>query len=176
MTSIVTQPIDEGAVMRLRREFDETFAKPSEPQVIRESFLGMGLRGDPFAIRIRQIEGVLTERRVVALPTAVAAFAGLTTHRGSLVAVYDLGMLLGYAGAATLRWVVTVRVSDAVVGLAFDRFDGHYRVVAAAETSDGSSGLLAVVPGMPDGRPVIDVLFLLDSVLRLETTNAEKES
>jgi chemotaxis signal transduction protein len=168
-------PIDEGLV-RLRREFDETFARLPEAQAGREGFLGLGLRGDPYALRMEQIQGVLTDRTIVPLPTAVASFAGLTAHRGALVPVYDLGMLLGYATAAALRWVVTVRTSEALIGLGFDRFDGHYRVVAAGSSTEErpSAGHLSFVSGLPAGRPVIDVLILLDSVLRPENDERMK--
>lgn len=168
--------IDEGVVARLKREFDETFAKPPARQAAHESFLGLGLRGDPYALRIGQIEGIVTERRIVPLPTAVSAFAGLTAHRGSLVPVYDLGMLLGYTPASTLPWIATVRASEALVGFGFDRFDGHYRVIAAEPTpgDPSPSGHLSFAPGLPAGRPVIDILSLLDSVLRLETNERTK--
>ena len=171
----MTQPFADDVVSRLRREFDDTFAKPPAVQATRESFLGLGLRGDPYALRVKQIEGVLTERRIIPLPTAVPAFAGLSAHRGSLVPVYDLGTLMGYATAATLRWVVTVRALDGLVGLAFDRFDGHYRVIAADSSPDRrSSGLLAYVSGLPEGRPVIDIVTLLDSVLHFEADERTK--
>lgn len=168
---------DEGGVARLKREFDEAFAKPPATRATHESFLGLGLRGDPYALRIGQIEGIVAERRIVPLPTAVSAFAGLMAHRGVLVPVYDLGMLLGYAAASTLPWIATVRASETLVGFGFDRFDGHYRVVAAEPTPGdrSSSGHLSFVPGLPAGRPVIDSHSLLDSVLRLETKESRKE-
>jgi len=169
------QPNDDDVVTRLRHDFDETFAKSPETQAIRESFLGLGLRGDPYALRMTQIEGILAERSIVPLPTAIAAFAGLTAHRGSLIPVYDLGMLLGYAAATTLRWVVTVRVLEALVGLAFDRFDGHYRVIADSSPDQRSSGLLSHVPGLPESRPVIDIFTLLDSILHLQANEPRKE-
>jgi chemotaxis signal transduction protein len=169
-------PIDEDVVARFRREFDETFAKPPATRAEQESFLGLGLRGQPYALRMGQIEGVLTERRIVPLPTGVAAFAGLSAHRGSLVPVYDLGMLLDHPAASTLPWVATVRVSEALVGFGFDRFDGHYRVIASEPTPGNGtpSGHLSFVPGLP-GRPVIDILSLVKAALRFETNEARKE-
>jgi chemotaxis signal transduction protein len=172
MTEALLQPIDaEGVVARLRREFDETFARPPATQPGFEAFLGLRLRDDPYAVRLRQIEGLLSDRRIVPLPTAVAAFAGLTAHRGALVPVYDLGMLLGYPAAASLRWIVTVRASEALLGLAFERFDGHYRLIAAGASPDDrpAGGLLSAVPGLPDGRPLIDIPALLQPILQRES-------
>jgi len=146
---------DDSAAARLRREFDDMFARPPDSPANLESFLGLGLRGDPYALCLRQIECVLTERGILPLPTSVAEFAGLTAHRGTLVPVFDLGMLLGYAAAARLQWLVLVRGSNAFVALAFDRFDGHFRV----PVSD-AGGLKSVV----HGRPVIDIDSIVESV------------
>jgi chemotaxis signal transduction protein len=163
---------DDSAAARLRREFDDIFARPPDAPTIFESFLGLGLRGDAYALRLGQFECVLTERKVLPLPTSVTAFAGLTAHRGALVPVFDLGMLLGYAAAATLRWLVMVRASSALVGLAFERFDGHLRVPVSDSSSD--DGRLSIVAGLPDGRPVIDIVALVESVLDLQTGDRSK--
>jgi chemotaxis signal transduction protein len=167
--TLVPPQLDRLNVSRLKREFDSAFAKPAEARPILESFLGIGLRGDPYAIRLMQIEGLLTGRKIVPLPGPVPAFAGLAASRGVLFPVYDAGMLLGYPTAAPARWLVTVRLTGALVGLTFDRFDGHYRVGASDAPQAGTqSGPLSVVAGLPAARPVIDVLSLLDPILHLD--------
>lgn len=173
----MTHPfLNDHTIARLKQDFDQAFARPPEARADRQSFLGLGLRGDPYALRIAQIESVLAERRIVPLPATIGAFAGLIAHRGSLVPVYDLGILLGYAAATTPRWIVTVRASHVLVGLGFDRVDGHYQVIAAGSSPAGPSPsrTLSVVPGLPDGRPVIDLPSLLEPMLHPQANEPTK--
>lgn len=168
---------DPSAVAsRLRKDFDDAFAHMPEPEPDQESFLGLGLRGNPYALRLRQIDGLLAGRKITPLPTSVPSFAGLAAHRGTLVAVYDLGMLLEYATpAAAMRWLVILRVHDTPIGLAFERFDGHYRIASDAPAADTTSpGPLSIVPGLPDGRPVIDLPSLVEPILQLQKSAAMK--
>jgi chemotaxis signal transduction protein len=110
---------DEGTAATLRRAFDESFA--GVPEVEHDdvqSFLGVGIHGASFAIRMREIAGIVTGRKVIPLPTSVDSFAGLTTHRGVLVPIYDLGVLLGH-GSSTCSWIAFAKVRDALLGFGF---------------------------------------------------------
>jgi chemotaxis signal transduction protein len=122
----------------LARAFDSSFANPARS--VRDEvddFLMIRTGGDAYAVRVRDIAGLIADRKIVPLPTAEPAFLGIAGLRGGVVPVYSLAVLLGRAlTAETPRWLLLVG-TGAPLGLAFDQFDGHVRV-PHADVSSGS--------------------------------------
>ena len=124
-----------ATVDALRREFDRSFAAPAgvgaEDTL---DLLALRVGGDPYAVRLADVTGLLVDRRLVPVPTNVPEFVGLIGLRGGVVPVWSLGALLGYgADRETPRWMMLIgeRGSGQVLALAFERFDGHLRVPRA---------------------------------------------
>src|SRR5689334_7571216 len=95
------------SVEALRREFDGSFALPQReaaPDAI--EVLAIRVGGKPFALRLSEVAGVATGRRLTPVPSARRGMLGLVGVRGSLVAVFDLAVLLGEPpNTAEPRWV-----------------------------------------------------------------------
>ncbi|MBI3723415.1 chemotaxis protein CheW [bacterium] len=110
----------------LRRSFDRAFAAPpAELAEEGERFLLVRAGGHPLALRISEISGLETHRRVVPVPGKAPALLGIAGIRGQLVPVFDLALLLGCSESARdARWVV-LGGGETPVGLAFAVFDGH---------------------------------------------------
>jgi chemotaxis signal transduction protein len=113
----------------MRREFDAEFARsvtPKSSDLV--DLLGVRFGGDPFAIRLREVEGVFEVRAITPAPSADPTFVGLVGLRAAVVPVFDLAALHGYPRSARCRWFVVAQQ----LGFGFETFDGHLRVPANA--------------------------------------------
>lgn len=155
----------------LRSEFDGSFALPlkeSAPDLI--DLLAIRVAGRPYALRVAEIGGVAAGRRVTSVPSPRPALAGLVSVRGALVAVFDLAALLGMPASAggSARWVALCG-EDAGLALAFDEFEGHLRLPAAAlraHESKGAGFVEHVVGGEAELRPIASIPRIVESVSR----------
>jgi len=154
----------------LRREFDQTFARPpsAEPAAM-EDLLRVKVGADPYALRMAEVSGLVRCRRIIPLPTAVGGFLGVVGLRSGIVPVYALRELLGYAAGEPPGWLVLVG-EDNALGLAFDGFEGHLRVPGASLSPADEAGrsrphLLSVAR---DGRGVLSVLSVESLVQAIE--------
>jgi chemotaxis signal transduction protein len=148
----VRTPTNER-VAALRDAFDRTFASPPvSPAEVLDSLIEIRISGDPYGLRVADIQEIAKDRKIVPLPSAVPHLIGLAGIRGGLVPIYSLAALLGYArGADAPRWLALCGREEPV-GLAFDELDGYVRVTAgSAETA----------------RPVIDVGSVIAKVKSL---------
>lgn len=151
----------------LRRAFDGAFAATRESVAeTREDLLAIRVGGDGYALPLVGITGIFTGRQVTPLPGAAAALLGLAGFRGTLVPVYDLGQILGYAVEGTARWLV-LAASDPPVALAFERLDGHLRLPRSAFAASAGTEARPVreVARTGDGAlPVIHLPSLIDAI------------
>lgn len=118
------------AALVLRREFDLSFAQaPGRGTEQRASLLAIRIGGDPYAIRVADINGIHADCHIMALPTPIPELRGVAGFRGQMVPVYDLAALLGYARCASPRWLVLLgqRRREALA-LAFESFEMHFSV------------------------------------------------
>jgi chemotaxis signal transduction protein len=128
----------------LRRDFDRSFAEP--PRSGRDEFealLRLRVGGDPYAIKVAEVTGLIADRLIVSLPAAAPEFLGIVGLRGSVVPVWSLSALLGYPASAEVpRWLILVGGDGnrQALGLAFEQYDGHLSVPRAALSGDGASG------------------------------------
>jgi chemotaxis signal transduction protein len=158
-------------VGELKRMFDQTFAEAprSDAESPEGDLLAVSVGGDPYAIRLSEVAGLLSDRKVTWLPGSAIELIGLMGVRGALVPVYDLGALLGYSRAAVPHWFL---IAAAVhVALAIDRFDGYLRVPReAVSTESAPSGakhsphVREVVRTAELVRPIIDMPSVLDAI------------
>jgi chemotaxis signal transduction protein len=120
-----------------RHAFDKAFADPrvSGDQAAWEDFLTIRIGGDGYAIRLREVAGLVKGRRIVACPSDVPEFQGIAGVRGTLVSVYSLPALLGYSIAVeNAPWLLLCAAQlaesgDEGVGLAFPEFSGFVRAL-----------------------------------------------
>lgn len=116
-------------LVELKQRFDASFAAPPPTAAgEREDVLMIALGGEPYRIRLREIEGMYLERAITALPSRAQHLLGVSDFHGELVAVYDFAALLGYPRGSRARYLL--RSADASVAFAFERFLGHARVSA----------------------------------------------
>jgi chemotaxis signal transduction protein len=113
----------------LRAAFDCAFAKPPpEAVAAKEDFLAIQVAGDPYALRVSELAGLVVDRKVAPLPSARTALSGVAGIRGALVPIYSLSSLLGYDARATpTRWLALCGRAEAL-GLAFDHLEGFLRI------------------------------------------------
>jgi purine-binding chemotaxis protein CheW len=121
----------------LRRAFDESFAAPPRAQAEElEDVLALRIRGDAYGLRVREIAGVARADRIQPLPSRVPELLGVAGLRGSLVPVYSLAGLLGYADGhdplavrrrENPRWLALVGGRDPLA-LALSEFEGYVRL------------------------------------------------
>lgn len=116
-------------VAELRRAFDESFAAPpSAGKAEAEDLLCFRVRGDGYALRVREIAGISLAGQVVPLPSRTPELLGVAGHRGSLVPVYSLAGLLGYGpGRETPRWLALVGERDPLA-LVLGELEGFQRI------------------------------------------------
>lgn len=127
-------------VVRLRREFDEGFAQPARiGGIATQDLLAIRVGGDSYAVRLGQVVGLVPKQKIVALPSPIPELLGVAGLRGGVVPIYSLGALLGYRASAEIQpW--TILIGPELVGLAFEKFEGHLRVSPADLATEHGGG------------------------------------
>lgn len=151
----------------LREAFDRGFAEtPATAMAEQADLLALSLAGNPFAIRLTEAAGVYTGRTVTPTPTTMSEFRGIAGVRGALVPVYDLSVLMGYAPAEHLRWLLLAR--EAPIAFAFDAFDGQLRLdsAALAPHQDQTREYVREVAHLDVPRPIIHVPSVIAALRR----------
>jgi chemotaxis signal transduction protein len=156
----------------LRNAFDRARALPflSEVRERIENLLVLRVSGDAFAIRLGEISGLATDRKIVAFPSPIPELLGVAAIRSRLVPVYSLAALLGYSAQATPgRWLVLCG-TEAPVGLAINDFEGYVRVplsrVYAAGQKDESLHVRHVVRAADTARDVVSIPHIIEIIQR----------
>lgn len=113
----------------LRRAFDQSFAAPPpEASQGLEDLLRIRVAGDPYAIRLRDIAGVVARRKIVPVPGGTPALLGSAGIRGGIVPVFALAVLLGYEQAADVPSWAVLCGPDEPIALAFPELEGYSRL------------------------------------------------
>jgi hypothetical protein len=179
MTSMDGQGSMDPRVLRLSRDFDSMFSGTVPPvPAAGGMFLALRVGGDPYALAMAEISGLSRGRRIAALPHAPQGLRGLCGLRGTLLPVWDLAVLLGYAGEAA-PW--QVQASDTVPwALAFGHFEGTLNLPLESLRSYAGQGPAAAfsVQAIQEKvriRPILD-LALLSANIRLKIPPASPRS
>ncbi|MCU1383166.1 MAG: putative chemotaxis signal transduction protein CheW [Acidobacteria bacterium] len=148
----------------LRREFDQSFTRaPSGAAAALVDLLAVGLGGDEYVLRLTDVSGLFTNKTVTWLPSAVAALLGIAGFRGTVLPVYDLGMLLGKPKTAAPRWLAVA--AAAPVAFAFEAFHGFLRErpeAIVSEAREGSGRHIREMLLHEVTRPIVDLPSVLD--------------
>lgn len=121
----------------LRRAFDQAFAlSPPPPAAEVMDLLAIGVAGAAYAIKLRDIAGVVTSRKLTALPASAPGLLGLAGIRGSTTPVFDLASLLGYPTALeSPRWLILCGTEEPIA-LACSDFEGYLRLPKSSVHAD----------------------------------------
>jgi chemotaxis signal transduction protein len=175
------RPVIEGKAAELRQAFDRSFASPpSDAAAEVDDLLTIRVAGDPYAIRLRDIAGVVSGRRIVPVPSATPDLLGLAGIRGGVVPVFGLGSILGYGATDAPGWMVLCGVEDAIA-IAFSALGGYVRLPRASFHADeqmrGTGRFLQDVVTTTDGIcAVISVPTIVASIRnRLGTHQPARE-
>jgi chemotaxis signal transduction protein len=126
----------EDRARALREAFDLSFAAP--PPVAleeRDDLLMIRVAGDRYAIRLREIGGIVGKRPIVAVPAAAEHLLGLAGVRGDVLPVFSLASILGHSETEAPAWMVLCGDAPAFA-LAFAHFDGYTRVPLSRMSAD----------------------------------------
>ena len=130
-------PVVESKAAELRQAFDLSFALPP-PQASQEveDLLTIRVAGDPYAIRLGDIAGIVAGRRVVPVPAVTLDLLGLAGIRGDVVSVFGLASILGYGQApGSPRWMILCGAEEPIA-LAFSDFEGYLRIPKSSLHAD----------------------------------------
>lgn len=161
----------------LRREFDAAFAAPAEIDArARVEILIVRVGPDRHAIRLGEIRGLHSDRRITPVPGPLPELIGLVGLRGVIAPVYDLRLLLGYGAGLPPRWLAVAMPGP--VGLAFEHLEGHAVVAPDAIVSEpGGPGHAAreVVVSPDGGRAVLLQISSLVNDIAARARRVRKE-
>src|ERR1035437_1099261 len=131
-------PVDSTSA-KLRQAFDRSFAlPPSQASQEVEDLLTIRVAGDPYALLLRDIAGMVTGRRVVPIPAVTPDLLGLVGIRGGIVPVFDLASILGYGPApGSPRWMILCGEEEPIA-LAFSDFERYLRLPTSSIHADES--------------------------------------
>jgi purine-binding chemotaxis protein CheW len=160
----------DGALEALRAEFDGAFARAPAARPGEVSLLALRAGGEPVAVRVLDVAGLLPAGRVAPVPSRRAELLGVAGLRGTILPVYALARLLGRP-ADEARWML-LAATDAGglerVAFACEGFEGHVTVPAAdvhAATGGGVRAHVAAVVRVGGGfRPLLHVPSLVRAV------------
>lgn len=163
-------PLQGLTAARLRHDFDAAFGEaPPAAVPAGQALLAVSIGGDPYALRVAEITGLVRDRRVAPLPQVSGGFMGLCGQRGVLLPVWDLAVMLGYAASRVQTPWLAMPVGEPAWALAFERFDGYLSLSLDGlrpYVGQGSAAAFARSAALDQGRlrPVLDLLKLRESI------------
>jgi chemotaxis signal transduction protein len=176
LTDRLTQPATRTAA--LRNEFDRSFAQPPRLDTIsEEDLLTVRVGDDVFAIRLSEIAGLHSDKKVTPVPGGDPALLGIAGFRGTIRSVYSVATLLGLPARAEPRWLAIV--ADAPIALAFEAIEYHVRVASdTIRPCDASAKeqpyARSFVPIQQLIRPILYLPSLLDAIRARTSTAAQR--
>jgi purine-binding chemotaxis protein CheW len=126
--------------------------------------------GSGYAIPLADIAAITIARKIVPLPGARAELLGLSSHRGTLVPVFDLGALIGHGRCPNPRWLALCGARD-WIGFAFATLDGQVEgqsSVAGPNKTEPAPVLTGSVLQTTPPRTVVDLTAVLHRIAKSE--------
>jgi chemotaxis signal transduction protein len=164
----MTRHATDSTAARLAEAFDREFATvPALDEARRETFLAIRLGDAPYAVRTAEIAGLVTDRRVVPLPSSEPSLLGVASFRGRVVPVYDLAALLGHAARGAGRWLLLVDGGEAALSITM--FEAQLSLAAgermvAAQALASRPHLSGAVEAGGIVRPVADLPSVMNEI------------
>jgi purine-binding chemotaxis protein CheW len=154
---------------RLRREFDEAFREvPRGEEEKRHSMLALSVAGEPYAVRLAEVAGLFTRRRIQGIPGPLPELLGLAGFRGEILPVYDLPRLLGYGPLQSAPGALLLTDTTPTVALAIEGIPEHFTASVTelvVDTTEGeAANVRAAVSYRGLMRPVLDVPSLVAAI------------
>ena len=142
--SVANSDLQESPLQQLRRQFDQSFSQPPAQAQARRDFILLATGGRRAAVELLELKGLERGLSVVPLPSTSAAVIGIAALKGTVLPVFDLGVLLGGAAVAEAWWstpsMLQVQTPEGdSAGLAFEHLL-HFARVPAAEVYAGAAG------------------------------------
>lgn len=164
-------PAESAKAAELRRHFDASFAlalTASSPDL--EDVLLVRVGGDGYALRLRELAGLVARRPIVPVPSPAPGLLGLAGIRGEIVPVFGLSSLLGYGDdAQTPPWLV-LSAAPGSLAFGFSAFEGFVRLprasLHAAEGVAAARPYLAELVSTDAGPRAVIAVPLLVSTIR----------
>lgn len=166
----------------LRQTFDRSFARVPHTETdtdIVENLLAVRVGSRPYVLRLAEVSGLFVDKKITWLPSPMSELLGIAGLRGTVLPVYDLGMLLGCTRAAAPRWLLVTAATP--VGLAFDGFDGYLSVrletiVPEVRAEAHERHVREVVQADHLVRPLVSLTSVLETIKnRASHDGSEKE-
>ena len=162
----------------LRQAFDRSFAEPilaDERKVV--DFITLRIAGDPYAVRMADVAGLFNNVKITPVPGPLREMRGIAGFRGTLTPVYDLAALLGYPPSSAC-WIVLANAG--ALGLAFDAFEGHFRIdpsaIAVQQNASAPQHVREIASHAGAAWPVVDIPSVVAAIRkRLPQTATSKE-
>jgi purine-binding chemotaxis protein CheW len=145
MSQATAVPLEaDDRVAQMRAEFDSAFARPPAASAAElTDVLTLRVGEQPCMVRLSDIAEVSAQPVLTAVPTPIPELLGIAARRGSPVAAYDLGLLLGRAPVAP-RWLI-LAAAEPGIGLVFEHFDGYRRIPLGPEGSEQLIEMAALI-------------------------------
>lgn len=166
---IETEGLERRAI-ELRTAFDRSFALPPHQETLEvDDLLAVRVSGDLYAIRLRDISGVVARRTIVAVPAAAPGLLGVAGIRGDIVPVFSLSSFLGYGDDHEAPTWTVLCGGEHPIALGFAELEGYLRLprsaVHADEASQGKRNYVKdVVATETAARPVIAVPNIITDI------------
>lgn len=115
------------AIAALRYEFDSSFRDlPRMQSGVGTDYLLVQTGNRRYAVALREVAMIQARCRVTRVPGSLPGLLGVSSVRGELLAVYDLGVRIGHGSSKECHWVL--RVTGSHVAFAFEQLVRHVRL------------------------------------------------
>lgn len=166
----MTEPAYGEQARQLRESFDRVFALPHrQEEKDHEKLLLLRVGTEMYAVKTREIAGLLAGKKIAPVPSRVPAYLGLAGIKGSLFPVWSLNVLLGQPPPkGDPRWLL-LGTGGAPWALSFDDFE-RFAAVPRSEihppSADGAQGEHIREVCLVDGRalPVVSLGSVLEDI------------
>jgi chemotaxis signal transduction protein len=160
---------------QMREAFDHGFALPVQDQSEAwEDFLLIRLGQRPHAVPMSEVSGLLRADGITPLPGPLPALLGIAGHKGRILPVYDLAILLSLPPTQGPKWQIVTRTSAVI--LAVDEFERHVRCPAGAiarptDTDEADTAHIRDHLHTEEGqRPIVSLAAVLRTIQNMTRT------
>lgn len=122
-------------VAQMRDAFDGAFAREVEDPRQPEFAIWIRVGGEIFAVRMRDIAGLLKSNKIVPFPSQSPDVLGVISLRGTLVPVFNLTALLRMKSSTAPSWLM-LPGGEPAIAFAFEAFEGRHALTGTIARQD----------------------------------------